>query len=400
MNKLRNIPFSPPDITEDEVREVVNALKSGWITTGPKTKEFERQIASYVGVNKAAVLNSWTAAAELALRILGIGEGDEVITSSYTYTASASVIHHVGAKIVLVDTSKSSFEMDYDQMEAAITSKTKAIIPVDIAGIICNYERIYEALENKKHLFVPNNDRQKAIGRVTILSDAAHSFGATRNGKKSGLHADITCFSFNAVKNPTTAEGGAVVWQNTFGMTDEEFYKEFMLYSLHGQTKDALAKTQKGAWEYDIIYPGYKCNMTDVLASIGMIQLKRHDALISKRFEIIKLYEKLLDKNKLEIVKHEGENFRSSGHLFLLNIFGFNESMRNNLIIDLAEFGISTNVHYKPLPMFTAYKNLGFRIEDFPNSKNKYMNEITLPLHSLLNEEDVTYIVEKLNSLI
>jgi dTDP-4-amino-4,6-dideoxygalactose transaminase len=336
----------------------------------------------------------------MALIILGIGAGDEVITSAYTYTASASIIHHVGAKIILVDTAPNSFEMDYDQMEAAITNKTKAIIPVDIAGIICDYERIYKAVENKKHLFKPNNNRQKAIGRVTILSDAAHSFGATRNGKKSGLHADITCFSFNAVKNPTTAEGGAVVWQNTFGMTDEEFYKEFMLYSLHGQTKDALAKTQKGAWEYDIIYPGYKCNMTDVLASIGMIQLKRHDALISKRFEIIKLYEKLLDKNKLEIVKHEGENFRSSGHLFLLNIFGFNESMRNNLIIDLAEFGISTNVHYKPLPMFTAYKNLGFRIEDFPNSKNKYMNEITLPLHSLLNEEDVTYIVEKLNSLI
>jgi len=400
MENYRNIPFSPPDITDEEVAEVVEALKSGWITTGPKTKEFERQIANYIGVRKAVALNSWTAAAELVLRILGIGKGDEVITSAYTYTASASIIHHVGAKIVLVDTAPGSFEMDYDQLEAAITNKTKMIIPIDLAGIICNYERIYQIIENKKHLFNPSNDKQNAIGRITVLADAAHSFGAIRNGKKSGLHADITCFSFHAVKNPTSAEGGAVVWQHSFGMTDDEMYKEFMLYSLHGQSKDALAKTQKGAWEYDIIYPGYKCNMTDVLASIGLIQLKRHDELMKKRLKFIKLYENHLDRTKLEVIKHYGENFISSGHLLFLNINGFNENMRNQLIYDLAEKGITTNVHYKPLPMFTAYKNLGFRIEDFPNAKEKYISEITLPLHTLMTEEDIDYVTQNINNML
>ncbi|MDY0278000.1 MAG: DegT/DnrJ/EryC1/StrS aminotransferase family protein [Acholeplasma sp.] len=394
MSELRNIPFSPPDISEEEIVEVSNALRSGWITTGPRTKELERKIAEYVGVNKAVCLNSATAAMELSLHILGIGPGDEVITSAYTYTASASVIHHVGAKIVLVDTTPDSFEMDYYKLQQAITEKTKAIIPVDIAGVICDYEKIFNAVNNKKHLFKPNNDRQKSIGRVTVLADAAHSFGASRNGLVSGQIADITCFSFHAVKNLTTAEGGAVVWQNTFGMTDDEFYKEFMLYSLHGQSKDAFSKMQKGAWEYDIVYPAYKNNMTDILAALGLIQLKRYDLLLRRRFEIIRLYEKLLDRSKIEIIKHYGCNFSSSGHLLLCNLIGLSVEQRNEVIIILADKGISSNVHYKPLPMFTAYKNLGFDIKDYPNAYNKYSNEITLPLHTLLSNEDIEYICD------
>jgi dTDP-4-amino-4,6-dideoxygalactose transaminase len=400
MEELRNIPFSPPDITEEEITEVIDALRSGWITTGPKTKEFEKQIAKYVGTNKAVCLNSATAAMELSLHILGIGPGDEVITSAYTYTASASVIHHVGAKIVLVDTEPDSFEMDYGKLEKAITEKTKAIIPVDIAGVICDYDRIYQAVENKKYLFKPNNERQQSVGRVTVLADAAHSSGAIRNNKQSGLFADITCFSFHAVKNLTTAEGGAVVWQNTFGMTDDELYKEFMLYSLHGQSKDAFSKMQKGAWEYDIVYPAYKNNMTDILAAIGLMQLKRYNELLNKRFEIINLYEKLIDSTKVKIIRHYGDNFRSSGHLFLCNLIDCNIEIRNKLIIDLANRGISTNVHYKPLPMFTAYKNLGFNINDFPNAYNQYLNEITLPLHTSLSKEDVKYIAESINKLL
>lgn len=397
MDKLRDISFSPPDITEEEVIEVANTLRSGWITTGPKTKEFEKKIAEYVGTNKAVVVNSWTAAAELTLHILGIGSGDEVITSVYTYSATASIIHHVGAKIVLVDTASDSFEMDYDKLEEAITDKTKVIIPVDIAGVICDYDRIYKAIENKKHLFKPNNKRQESIGRVTVLSDAAHSFGATKNSKKSGLFADITCFSFHAVKNLTTAEGGSVVWQNTFGMTDEEFYKEYMLYSLHGQSKDAFSKMKKGAWEYDIVYPAFKNNMTDLLATIGLVQLRRYDALLKRRFELINLYEKFLDSDKIQVIKHYDINFRSSGHLLLCNLIGFSIEQRNKVILELAEKGISTNVHYKPLAMFTAYKNLGFNIEDYPNAYKKYSNEITLPLHTLLSNEDVKYISQYVN---
>lgn len=397
MDELRNISFSPPDITEEEINEVVNALRSGWITTGPKTKQFEKKIAEYVGVNKAVCLNSATAAMELSLYILGVGPGDEVITSAYTYTASASVIHHVGAKIILVDTAPDSFEMDYDQLEEAITEKTKAIIPVDIAGVVCDYERIYKAVENKKSLFKANNIRQESIGRVTVISDAAHSFGAIRNNKQAGLHADITCFSFHAVKNLTTAEGGAVVWQHTFGMTNEEFYKEYMLYSLHGQSKDAFSKMQKGAWEYDIVYPAFKNNMTDVLAAVGLVQLKRYDGLLERRFELIKLYEKVLDSNKIQVIKHYDSNFRSSGHLLLCNLIGLSVEQRNKVIIELADKGISTNVHYKPLPMFTAYKNLGFHIEDYPNAYKKYSNEITLPLHTLLSNEDVEYVSQCVN---
>jgi len=397
MQELRNIPFSPPDITEEEISEVVDALRSGWITTGPKTKEFEKQIAKYVGVNRAVCLNSATAAMELSLHILGIGPGDEVITSAYTYTASASVIHHVGAKIVLVDTAPGSFEMDYDKLEEAITDKTKAIIPVDVAGVICDYNKIYQVVENKKYLFKPRNKLQESINRVILIADAAHSFGAIRDGKQSGLFADITCFSFHAVKNLTTAEGGAVVWQNTFGMTDDEFYKEFMLYSLHGQSKDAFSKLQKGAWEYDIVYPAYKNNMTDILAAIGLMQLKRYNELLNRRFELINLYEQLLNSNKIKIIKHHGDDFRSSGHLFLCNLTNLDTEKRNEVINKLAQKGISTNVHYKPLPMFTAYKKLGFDIKDYPNAYNQYSNEITLPLHTKMSNEDVEYISRILN---
>jgi len=397
MSELRNIPFSPPDITEEEINEVADALRSGWITTGPKTKEFEKRIAEYVGVNRAVCLNSATAAMELSLHILGIGPGDEVITSAYTYTASASVIHHVGAKIVLIDTALDSFEMDYDQMEAAITDKTKAIIPIDIAGVMCNYDRIFEVVENKKQLFKPNNDRQRAVGRVIVLADAAHSFGARRKGFNSGQVADLTCFSFHAVKNLTTAEGGAVVWTKTFGLTNDELYKEFMLYSLHGQSKDAFSKMQKGAWEYDIVYPAYKNNMTDILSAVGLIQLKRFQGLLKRRFELIELYTRYLDKNKISLINHYGNGFRSSGHLLLCNLVGLSVEQRNQTIINLAEQGVATNVHYKPLPMMTAYKNLGFDIKDFKNAYNKYTNEITLPLYSTLSNEDVIYIANVLN---
>lgn len=396
----RNISFSPPDITEEEIQEVSNALRSGWITTGPRTKEFERRIAEYVGVSKAVCLNSATAAMELSLILLGVGPGDEVITTAYTYSASAAVIHHVGAKIVLIDTSPDSFEMDYDQMEAAISDKTKAIIPVDIAGVMCNYERIFQAVENKKHLFQPKNTRQASIGRVTVLADAAHSFGAKRNGKNAGQVGDITCFSFHAVKNLTTAEGGAITWTKTFGMTDDEMYKEYMLLSLHGQSKDALSKMQKGSWEYDIVYPGYKCNLTDILAALGLIQLKRYNSLLVKRFDLIRRYNNLLNNEYFITLKHEDHDFKGSGHLFLVRINTFTEYERNTLIARMADAGIATNVHYKPLPMFTAYSKLGFSIEKYPQAFQMYRNEITLPLHTLLSDEDVCYICEKMNKLV
>lgn len=400
MSHYRDISFSPPDITEDEVEEVSNALKSGWITTGPKTKEFERKIAEYIGVTKSVCLNSATAAMELSLYFLGVGPGDEVITSAYTYTASASVIHHVGAKIVLIDTSPGSFEMDYEKMEEAINEKTKVIIPVDIAGVMCDYDRIFEAVERKRNLFKPSNERQKNNDRVIVMADAAHSFGAVKNGKTSGQYADITCFSFHAVKNLTTAEGGAITWMKNFGLTDDEIYKEFMLLSLHGQSKDAFSKTQKGAWEYDIIYPAFKCNMTDIHASIGLMQIKRYDDLLKKRFELISYYEKFLNPSIFSIIKHEGYNFRSSGHLLLVNIPSISEDERNQIIIKLAEVGISANVHYKPLPLFTAYKRLGFKIDDFPNAFAIYANEITLPLHTKLSLEDIKYVAKNINAIL
>ena len=400
MNELRNVLFSPPDITSEEIEEVVATLKSGWITTGPRTKDLEKRIASYVGVEKSVCLNSATAAMELSLRLLEIGPGDEVITSAYTYSASAAVIHHVGAKIVLVDTAPGSFEMDLSQLASAINERTKAIIPVDIAGVICDYEKIYEIVLAKKHLFKPSNKKQEAINRITIIADAAHSFGASRNEIKSGLLADITCFSFHAVKNLTTAEGGAITWTHTFGMSNEEIYKEYMLLSLHGQSKDALSKMKKGSWEYDIIYPGYKCNMTDILAAVGLIQLKRYESLLERRFELIELYEKSLNKNLMSTLAHSSSTFRSSGHLFLVNIKNFNLEQRNHLIQKMADLGIATNVHYKPLPMFTAYKKLGFNIENFPNAYNQYLSEITLPLHTLLSNDDVVYVANSINKCV
>lgn len=392
--KLRNIPFSPPDITDLEIDEVVNTLKSGWITTGPKTKLFEEKIADYCNTSKAVCLNSATACMEMTLRLLGIGEGDEVITSAYTYTASASVIHHVGAKIVLVDSGKDSFHIDYEAIENAITERTKAIIPVDIAGVMCDYDKVFQAVNNKKNLFKPSNELQKAIGRIAVIADAAHSFGASYKGKISGEVADFTSFSFHAVKNLTTAEGGAVTWRDIPGIDNEKIYKEYMLFSLHGQSKDALAKTKKGAWEYDIVYPAYKCNMTDIMASIGLGQLKRYPKILKRRKEIINMYDKSLKDFNVKILKHYENEYSSSGHLYLVRLLGKDEEFRNKVIEMMAEKGIATNVHYKPLPMHTAYKKLGFDIKDYPNAFEMYKNEITLPLNTLLSDEDVEYVIQ------
>lgn len=389
-----NIPFSPPDISEIEIQEVVSALKSGWITTGPKTKEFERQIKEYIGVDGCACLNSATAAMELTLRLLGVGPGDEVITSAYTYTATASVIEHVGANIVLVDTEKDSFEMDYKKLEEAITEKTKVIMPIDLAGKICDYDKIYGIINKKKSIFKPRTKIQSAIGRITVLADSAHGFGAQRKGLKTGEYADFTSFSFHAVKNLTTAEGGAVVWKSIDGIDDEWIYNQYMLASLHGQSKDALAKTKLGAWEYDILYPAYKCNMTDINAAIGLKQLERYDALLDRRREIIEKYDKAFLDAGLMPLRHFDDESRSSGHLYLLRIPNFKAEDRNRLITKLAEQGIATNVHYKPLPMMTAYQNLGFDIKDYPNAYAMYENEITLPLHNKLSDDEVDFVIE------
>lgn len=393
------IQFSPPDITNAEIDEVIDTLKSGWITTGPKTKSFENKIAEYTNTSKAVCLNSATAAMEMTLRLLGIGEGDEVITSAYTYTASASVIHHVGAKIVLIDTAKDSFHMDYEKLEKVITKNTKAIIPVDIAGVMCDYDRILEIVNSKKNLFRPSNDIQEAIGRVVILADAAHSFGATYKNKKSGEVADFTSFSFHAVKNLTTAEGGAVTWKDISGINSEDIYNQFMLLSLHGQSKDALAKTKLGSWEYDILSPAYKCNMTDILASLGLVQLQRYPEILKRRREIIKMYDEGLKNCNLDILKHYGDDFSSSGHLYLVRLIDKDENYRDSVITKMAEKGIATNVHYKPLPMHTAYKNLGFDITDYPNALDMYKNEVTLPLHTLLTDKEVQYVIDGLKEI-
>lgn len=395
-----NIPFSPPDLTELEINEVIDTLKSGWITTGPKTKLFERKIAEYTNTSIAVCLNSATAAMELTLRLLGVGEGDEVITSAYTYTASASVIHHVGAKIVLIDTAKDSFHMDHDQLERAITDKTKAIIPVDIAGVMCDYDRIFEIVEKKRPLFKPKNEIQEAIGRVVVLADAAHSFGSIYKGRKSGEVADFTCFSFHAVKNLTTAEGGAVTWRDIPGIDNKEIYRQFMLLSLHGQTKDALTKTKIGGWEYDIVSPGYKCNMTDIMASLGLGQLQRYPTILKRRKELIELYDQGLKGCNVDILEHYGKDFSSNGHLYMVRLIGKCEEERNNVITKMAQKGIATNVHYKPLPMLTAYRKIGFDIKDYPNAYAQYANEITLPLHTLLSNEDVKYICENLQQIL
>lgn len=397
---MRDIKFSPPDISDLEIEEVVDTLKSGWITTGPKTKLFEKQIAEFCGTNKAVCLNSQTAGMELILRVLGIGEGDEVIVPAYTYTATASVVDHVGAKIVMVDCAKDSFEMDYSKIPALINEKTKAIIAVDIAGVPANYQKVYEIVEDKKDKFKPSNEIQEKIGRIAVLADTAHSFGAKQNGIMTGKIADFSSFSFHAVKNLTTAEGGAVTWNSIDGIDDEDIYKQFMLLSLHGQNKDALAKTKIGAWEYDIVGPWYKCNMTDIMAAIGIAQLKRYDKLLSRRREIIERYNEAFKEYNVQILNHYTENTTSTGHLYLMRLLGKDETYRNEFIEKLAEQGISSNVHYKPLPMMTAYKNLGFDIKDYPEAFNMYKNEVTLPLHTLLSDEDVDYIIDNVKKIL
>lgn len=387
------IPFSPPDITEAEANEVRDALLSGWITTGPRTKELERQIATFCNTNKAVCLNSATACLEMALRVLGIGPGDEVITSAYTYTASASVVCHIGAKLVLVDTQKDSFEMDYNKLADAINEKTKAVIPVDLAGIPCDYDRIFDIANSKKALFSPKTDIQKAIGRVAIVADAAHAFGARWHGKMVGSIADFTSFSFHAVKNFTTAEGGALTWRDIEGIDNDHIYKELQLLSLHGQSKDALAKTQLGAWEYDIISPAYKCNMTDIMAAIGLVQMKRYPVLLERRKQIIGMYNDAFEGCNVQVLNHYTDEHTSSGHLYLVRLLGKDSEYRNNVITEMAKRDIACNVHYKPLPMMTAYKALGFDIKDYPNAYAQFCNEITLPLHTKLTDEMVEYII-------
>lgn len=392
---MDSIKFSPPDITELEINEVIDTLKSGWITTGPKTKLFEKEIAKFCNTSKAVCLNSNTAGLELILRILGIGDGDEVIVPAYTYTASASVINHVGAKIVFVDCKKDSYEMDYDLVEKEINPKTKAIIAVDIAGIIADYDKITEIANKHKKIFQPSNEIQRKIGRIAIIADAAHSLGATDKGRKSGSIADFCSFSFHAVKNLTTAEGGAVTWRDIDGIDNEDLYNEFMLWSLHGQNKDALNKNKAGQWEYDIKIPGYKCNMTDIMAAIGLAQLKRYDGLLARRREIIEKYNNAFKDLNVQVLEHYNENRKSSGHLYLMRLIGKNEEERNSIINKLAQHGVPTNVHYKPLPMMTAYKNLGYDIKNYPNAYEMYKNEITLPLHTLLTDDEIDYIIEK-----
>ena len=385
--------FSPPDISEKEIAQVTEVLKSGWITTGPKTKLFEQKLAEYCGTSKVACLNSATASLEMTLRILGIGPGDEVITSAYTYTASASVIAHVGAKIVFADVAKDSFHIDYDAIPNLITERTKAIIPVDIGGVMCDYDRIFKAVESKKHLFrAGDNKYLKTFDRPVVIADAAHSFGAKYHGHLSGTVADFTCFSFHAVKNLTTAEGGAVTWLDRPGINNAELYSDYMLLSLHGQSKDALTKNTPGSWEYDIVTTGYKCNMTDILAGFGLAQLERFDSLKQKRLDTVSKYDDALLPLGIKRLDHIGSDFEGNGHLYLMRINGIDENIRNGLLIKFAEAGICCNVHFKPLPMHTAYKKLGFDIKDFPNAYNQYKNEISLPLHTLLDDEQIEYV--------
>lgn len=398
----REIPFSPPDIGEKEAARVAEVLKSGWITTGPQTKLFEKKIAEYCKntSGKAVCLNSATACMELILRLLGIGEGDEVITSAYTYTASASVIDHVGAKMVLIDTSSDSYQMDYDKMAAAITERTKAIIPVDVAGVMCDYSRIFEIVNSKKGLFRPSNKLQESIGRAVVLADSAHGFGAEYKHKKSGSVADFTSFSFHAVKNLTTAEGGALTWNSTSGIDDDEIYKNFMLLSLHGQSKDALAKTKLGAWEYDIVSTAYKCNMTDIMAAIGLAQLERYGEMLDKRKKYIAMYDEGLKDTGISALKHFTDDMSSSGHLYLTRLVGKDSEYRNEFIVKMAERGVACNVHYKPLPMHTAYKKLGFDIKDFPNAYAQFENEVTLPLNTRMTPDDVEYVIDMVKEVL
>lgn len=413
--KLRNIPFSPPDMSETEAKLASEAILSGWITTGPKTKEFERQIAEYVGTKKAVCLNSATAAMEMALRLIGVGPDDEVIVPAYTYTATASVTQHVGCKVVMVDSQTDNVEMDYDKLAEAITEKTKVICPVDLGGVMCDFDKIYAVIESKKHLFRSSNAIQKKIGRIIIAADDAHAFGAQWHDKMAGAIADFSSFSFHAVKNLTTAEGGALTWQLPFGESivesaelkdymptvpfiegetwDQLLYRVSQLFSLHGQNKDALAKTQLGAWEYDVIGPWYKCNMTDIMAGIGLAQLNRYQGMLERRKQIIGVYDKALNDLPVAVFNHYGDDFAGSGHLYITRLLGRTDQERRDVIVKMAERGIACNVHYKPLPMMTAYKALGFDIKDYPNAYNLFVNEVTLPLHTCLTDEDVEYVI-------
>lgn len=387
-------------MTEEEAAEVRAAILSGWITTGPRTKQFEKLLSEYVGTDKTVCLNSATAAMELTLRILGVGEGDEVIVPAYTYTASCSVICHVGATPVIADTAEDSFEMDYDKLESLITERTKVIIPVDLAGILCDYKKIFSAAEAKKSLFKANNEIQKLYGRVIVMADCAHGFGAVQNGVQAGAIADFTCFSFHAIKNLTTAEGGAVTWRSRPGLDNEKIYKEFQLLSLHGQTKDAFSKNQLGAWEYDIVSPAYKCNMTDIMAAMGLVQLKRYKSMLSRRHELIQMYDDAFSKLNVKLLRHTDSGNISSGHLYLVRVNGISPEQRNDIIIKMGERGIACNVHYKPLPMLTAYKNLGFDIKDYPNAYHQFANEITLPLYSKLTDSQAEYIISNFTDIL
>ena len=394
------IPFSPPDITELELRYVEEAMRSGWITTGPKTKEFEAKLSSFYGTPKTVCVNSATAAMELILREMGVGPGDEVITSAYTYSASASVIKHVGAEIVLVDVAKDSYFIDYQQLADSITERTKAIIPVDIGGVMADYDKVYEAANSKKHLYRPATHKQSLFEHPIILADAAHSIGASLRGKKSGTCADFSAFSFHAVKNLTTAEGGAITWLPREGIDNDEMYQDFQLYSLHGQSKDALSKMRLGAWEYDIVFPGYKCNMIDILAALGIAQLERFPGLTDKRYRTIAAYDKVFLPLGMQSLQHEGDDHCGNGHLYLLRIPDIDEKQRNHIIKAMAEKGVACNVHFKPLPMFTGYQALGFDIKDYPNAYHQYRNEITLPTHTLLTEEQIAYIIDSMLSVL
>lgn len=398
--KKYNIPFSPPDISDGEINEVIDTLKSGWITTGPKTKELERRLSEFTNTPKTVCLNSATAALELTLRVLGIGEGDEVIVPAMTYTASCSVVYHVGAKAVIVDIAEDSHEMDYDALANAITENTKAVIPVDLAGIPCDYDKIFEIVESKKHLFKANSEYQEKLGRVAVVADGAHALGSTYKGKEIGSMADFTTFSFHAVKNFTTAEGGSVTWKQNENFDNEELYREYQIYSLHGQTKDALAKTKAGSWEYDIVIPGYKCNLTDIAASIGLVQLDRYPKLLERREDIISQYNKGFEGTRITALSHSSEDYKSCGHLYITRVEGATFEQRGEIITKMAERGISCNVHYKPLPLLTAYKNLGFNIENYPNAYNYYVKEITLPLHTRLSDEDIAVIIENFKEIV
>ena len=398
--KKYNIPFSPPDISDGEINEVIDTLKSGWITTGPKTKELERRLSEFTNTPKTVCLNSATAALELTLRVLGIGEGDEVIVPAMTYTASCSVIYHVGAKAVIVDIAEDNHEMNYDALADAITENTKAVIPVDLAGIPCDYDRIFEVIESKKHLFKANSEYQEKLGRVAVVADGAHALGSTYKGKKIGSVADFTTFSFHAVKNFTTAEGGSVTWKENENFDNEELYREYQIYSLHGQTKDALAKTKAGSWEYDIVIPGYKCNLTDIAASIGLVQLDRYPKLLERRENIIDQYNKGFEGTRITALSHSSDDYKSCGHLYITHVEGATFEQRGEIIVKMAERGISCNVHYKPLPLLTAYNNLGFDIENYPNAYNYYVKEITLPLHTKLSDEDVAVIISNFKEIV